>query len=500
MEQILIVDDHADQREFLQFLLKKQEKDWVITEANNGKEALALCQEIHFDLIITDVKMPFLSGIELAEALRKNMVTTPILFISGYDDFEYVKKALTLQAVDYLLKPINPTEFHELIHRLIEESKEKKQKIVEQKELQNILKKQALTKLLENVPFFNLSQQEQTIAQELFTQKPFLCLIETKNHALPIFENYLKEKPDFYLYYYPINATQIILFCKSENSSRQAKELQLLKQHLRLVLSDQYALVFSVAIDSVPTLNEIFTHLKQDLALDFYQKPAMDGEKQILPSQDFRLEEQLIKEIKLAIQQQDFERVAQLFTDTFSLYQKSAYESPMLTKFFFANLFKIALESAKMILPNQKESLKAMLEAKTLQEIQPYFTQLVRLLSSRNQALGEQENEYIRETKNYILNHYHEELNLESFARHINLSPKYLSELFAREEGIGITKYLRNVRIEKAKELLKTSHYRVREISEIVGFNNYSYFIRNFRECVGLTPDAYRKAQKQVKL
>ncbi|OTE88794.1 DNA-binding response regulator, partial [Escherichia coli] len=95
------------------------EKEWLIEEAKNGREAWQLFQKQPFDLIITDVKMPFMDGHALVARIKEAVPEIPVMFISGFEDFHYVKKAIQLQAVDYLLKPIDPDDFYEQINKII---------------------------------------------------------------------------------------------------------------------------------------------------------------------------------------------------------------------------------------------------------------------------------------------------------------------------------------------------------------------------------------------
>lgn len=116
----MIADDEDAERMGIRFLLDKFGFEFDIREATNGQEALARLSESPADILMTDVKMPFLSGIELAARVREEFPDMQIIFFSGYDDFEYVKQALSLQAVDYILKPVNPAEFQKVIARVVD--------------------------------------------------------------------------------------------------------------------------------------------------------------------------------------------------------------------------------------------------------------------------------------------------------------------------------------------------------------------------------------------
>ncbi len=115
MYKLLIADDEDTERIGIKFLLEKYQFNFEITEASNGNEALEIIRKNDIDILFTDVKMPFLDGLELAVRAKEINQQLQIIFFSGYDDFDYVKQALVLQAVDYILKPVNPEEFCKVI-------------------------------------------------------------------------------------------------------------------------------------------------------------------------------------------------------------------------------------------------------------------------------------------------------------------------------------------------------------------------------------------------
>ena len=116
MFRLMIADDEDAERMGIKFLLNKFGYRFTIREASDGMEALRGLEDFPADILLTDVKMPFLDGIDLAAKVREKYPEIQIIFFSGYDDFEYVKQALSLQAVDYILKPVDPAEFQRVIN------------------------------------------------------------------------------------------------------------------------------------------------------------------------------------------------------------------------------------------------------------------------------------------------------------------------------------------------------------------------------------------------
>lgn len=119
MYTLLIADDEADERALIRFLLKDFTPAFHILEAQNGRDALNLLQKNHVDILISDIQMPFINGIELAGKAREFIPDIEVLFFSGFDDFIYVKTALSLKAVNYILKPVNPEEFYKSLRETV---------------------------------------------------------------------------------------------------------------------------------------------------------------------------------------------------------------------------------------------------------------------------------------------------------------------------------------------------------------------------------------------
>lgn len=126
MYNILIVDDEKSERDVILFLLNKYNINFNIFEAANGKDGLAILKKESIDILATDIKLPFYNGIELAAQARTLYSDIEILFFSGYDDFNYVKEAFSLHAVNYILKPVEPSEFYKSISDILNALQAKK--------------------------------------------------------------------------------------------------------------------------------------------------------------------------------------------------------------------------------------------------------------------------------------------------------------------------------------------------------------------------------------
>ena len=125
MLTILIADDEKLERNGIKFLLKREKEEFQILEAVNGKDALGVLASHHIDLLLTDVKMPYMNGLELSAHVKENYPEVEIVIFSGYNDFTYAREALRYGVVDYVLKPVDPEEFHKTMSRVTEHIRER---------------------------------------------------------------------------------------------------------------------------------------------------------------------------------------------------------------------------------------------------------------------------------------------------------------------------------------------------------------------------------------
>ncbi|MHC5247068.1 response regulator [Enterococcus sp. LJL90] len=488
--RVLIVDDHLDQRELLSFLLQKQSNDWQIYNAANGKEALNVFAENNIDLIITDVKMPFIDGIELAETLRQQANLVPILFISGYDDFQYVKKALDLQVVNYLLKPINPEEFYQQLAKMIALSKEQKNNA---KMKEHIVLQDSLMKLIQGHSIDQLAISEKEIILPILEGTKFLLALDVNPRESARFARHVTNGDGLQKLFLQTSLTRFIYLLNGPSKFEALRQKQQLLEELQPQLTEDYETELSEEIVASNDFYRVYQQLTNQINLNFYQKESRAADTKELPTASPEQEELVMKKLKQALQHRDYPRFANFLTEYLTRYQESASETPSIVKFFFANLYRMIIEVSKSDSIAARQPIKQILESERYHEILDIYDRLLTQLNEQSDALSSTTNNYVAETKTYILNHYPEELNLEILAKNVHLSPKYLSDLFKREETIGIIKYLNNVRMKKAEELLQDTHFRVNDISKKVGFNSYSYFIKQFQKKNGTTPERYRK-------
>jgi two-component system response regulator YesN len=349
MYRLLIADDERDERKLVRFLLADFHEELEILEAANGREALRLVGEKRVDILISDIQMPFLNGIELAGKARKLQPRMEILFFSGYDDFAYVQNALSLRAVNYILKPINPQTFRKSFLELLE----------------------------------RLCADPADAAPSCPAMDP------------------LQSCPE-------VEAT---LF----------REIEL-----------------AIALKRGDQLRE-----KANALLACYAK-LEDGSSVYVRYSCTKLAQQLMAQIP-DLTQREFASVAE-----------KIYRFPDFSE--VSDLVGAYLEKA--------------------------ISNLEQEFNASDYA--------VHQVKQYIETHYSEDLSLGRMADMVFLSPNYLSNAFTRFSGCSLNKYIKQVRLRKARELLDGTTMKVADIGRAVGYPNASYFIKKFQEMYGDAPERYR--------
>ncbi|MBR3171352.1 MAG: response regulator [Lachnospiraceae bacterium] len=361
MYRILAVDDEVTERSVVRFLLEKNYKDrFQIEETTNGKDALEIIRAKKVDILLTDVQMPFMSGIELAREARKISPDTEILFFSGFDDFEYVQSALVLHAVNYILKPLNPDQFISIIGDI-------------------------LTRL----------------------------------------------------------DSKVIAFAKSSGYYRSS----------------------------------------------FYADSGNDEEKDESAG-SIRL---LLNQIHLAIELKQPDRLEELTGEVLGIMAEASRRSHIYIRHSAMSLLQMIMEAISSLEENDIDrAAEKVYSFRFFSDIEALIRHYMDILISELHREVDSSNYSVYLVKQYIEDHYREDLSLSLLADLVYLSPNYLSNMFTKVTGSSLNRYIRQFRLEKARTLLVESNMKISEIGSAVGFTSTSYFIRTFQKVYGITPVNYR--------
>ncbi|WP_344913832.1 AraC family transcriptional regulator, partial [Amphibacillus indicireducens] len=205
-------------------------------------------------------------------------------------------------------------------------------------------------------------------------------------------------------------------------------------------------------------------------------------------------EDLLISKVIKAIQIEDHDAFDKNIQKIISYHKNYQMMSIPFVKFFYANFVEVLSKETKINWFESKEkTIQQILEANNIESILQIVESIVAVINKHLDELQDSSNLYIKKVKKYIISNYEQDLHLDLLAAQVSLSPGYLSELFKKEEGIGVNKYIKDTRMSEAKNLLINTNLKVSLIGMKVGYENYPYFVKTFRKETGLPPEKYRQ-------
>ena len=504
MIRLLIVDDERLEREGVKYLLSQEKKEWRIYEAANGKDALQILREEKIDLLLTDIKMPHMDGLELTSKAKELYPELPVVIFSGYSDFAFAQEAMRYGVTEYVLKPVDPEEFHKIIQKTESMISDRKEKQKQEQQEQDFLQQYFLENYLYSGNKDILEKAGNMIDITHWEEWRCAIMIEADvsffDRVENDFQELLQKEVRRAFYYSNLNSRQSILFFKDIYCDYQLVA-NLIYTFLKRNYRDRFYLAVSRMFEGVCCLPEIMSQLEQQMEEKFYHP-----EKHIFANEEEHLkmamgevqDSHLMQMISEDISRKDTELLRKHFRTLKEKYTDNTKYSAMYIKFVFSNLIQELFQEDRFSGERRLEKeIDRLYNCRNIIEILKVTEEnICEYEKFLERSMSESRNE-VAVVKNYIYQHYDEDLNLETLAEKVYLSSGYLSFIFKKETGMNLNRYIRVFRMEKAGELLKNTNMKVAQVSEKVGFSNVSYFCRSFREFYGKSPESYRKGNTE---
>ena len=502
MFRLMIADDEDAERMGIRFLLEKFGFEFEIREAADGANALEQLKEFQADILVTDVKMPFLSGIDLAKQVRRQFPNMEIIFFSGYDDFEYVKQALSLQAVDYILKPVNPTEFQKVIARVVDRLNQEGEAATQNR---GFWKNYVTSRLLNQVSYDVLCQEYGMRQLRFLEDYTRMILLEFEED---VFGNEITDVRSFALMFESViscpfdfqdlTPSQGVFFLMGIH--REDEYVRELAWCIHLAVEKEYRkkcyLAVSKRIENVRDLGNLYQETEKFLEERFfYQDIYVYPQGKHVPKEAIAgiSDGQLLQAVEKDVACRDGYSLRRNMEILLDVCRNNGFQSYIYTRFVCTSLMKILISG----LPDGKERLADLVErvyfCGSFADLEGILWEVVDELEKNFLPSEDSPKRTVSLVEQYIQEHYKEPLSLDVLAERVFRTPHYLSSIFVQEKGIGINKYIKNVRMEKAKELLKETNMKISDICEQIGYGSVSYFCRSFRNEYGVTPEQYRR-------
>ncbi len=553
MIRLLIVDDEPIIADGLfEILQNLPQLELDLYKAYSPKEAIRWLNQTRFDIVLTDIRMPGMTGLELMERIQALWPKCKIIFLTGYNDFEYVYKAIQFEGVHYLLKTEGYLKVVALVESVIKEIRQTMQfgELIENANLQmqaasQLLQKEYIREILKNeFSCEEIKTQFEQLAIPLDPSFPVILVVGQfdqlpKNMTYSekcqyffsvklIFEQYLTPAAkSIHIADDRANLIWLIQPAPASGTDTDTHEYyeraaMLIKGTLEVVqtvISESLQAIISFALSEFPVqweeISKVTAELKHVLTykiinetqMIFTLKKSLDDERngenytdqlRLITNKLDMLEsyfEQKRKDelIQFLVEVQDIIRVldADRFHQGLEIYYKIA-----LALFTYINRAGMTeqvsrfIDISKLVSIDQQTSLPYAID---------YIVKVVSILFQVQDHEQEKRAEAaITRIQSYIEDNLANDLSLPRLANLVYFNPSYLSRLFKKITGYNLTEYVHEARIKKAKHYLAVEDMKIHDVAEAVGFNSATNFTRFFKKHTGFTPQEYRESKREV--
>lgn len=518
--KLMIIDDEKNIREGLHYSIEwknigiEEVRDYACAE-----EALAQFSTFSPDIVISDIRMDGMSGLEFFESAKKISSDFQIIFISGYADFEYAVQAVRLGAADYELKPINNEKLIKLVEKIKEQiiDNTKQKEIIKEIEKNNRAKKtfellnsdssiEDIKIYFESV--FNLDFKQRVIITVLEADKNSKLNLEDINRCLHYYCTNLEKRVN--ILFREVSDGVCICATEANPSYIYSFNVQhLIKRSIEYVNgSEQNTMVVSAAISGITRVGEIihtYRQLKEKIRDKFYDGPGsiyvidLSGNK--LHVEENVVINELTRKFVQLFNEKNMSELKNLIECIKTKWKQSRESSEQEIKKQISGIMKeimykqVSTNEAVIIdiiqfneQINQFEYLDDVTDF-WIKSIESYFAEC-------SERRDKTYSKNIRKALEYITDNYRKQISVENVSEYISKTPNYFSMLFKKETGMSFSEYINILRIKKAKELMDTSDMLLNEIAEYVGYSNYIYFTQIFKKIEGVSPSKNRKMSR----
>ncbi len=508
-----------------------------IYEAATGQEALEILKNYKVDIVVTDIRMPQMGGLELMQEAGKIQKGISFLILSGYAEFEYAKRALELGAKAYLLKPLSNEELKKEFTLLFAQM-ERERAAKTAANLQNRLNREKREFGLEKELNRFLADREYAASEypalmtwipELFEKnlRWYLAIINIEKSS---FEKSEFQKKDIgILQFYVKNVFQeiqtecrkmvvgnfandnqffgIFWWEKSSEDLRMRGELEKLFLRMQSLFSEQMEVMLSFGVSNPSgslgrqMVQEAQSSLKQRLV---YGKSGIYfSEDGSLPSME-QFPSMELNRLNTLMEHREMGKIRELLKDLFSD-GKARHYTPSYLRVLWVGVLNMLLRNFSLSKETQDNTEKILASFhqidsfETMKEVRESLWELIKESVQMDRMADTDSKSRIRMAIQYIHEHYNENLPVNELAARFDMSPNYFSSIFKKEMNQSAVNYITEYRVQKAREYLEASDWSVVEIARKVGYEDNQYFFRVFKKYTGLTPLQYRQTHRKGK-
>lgn len=527
--KLLIADDEALARYAFRTMISKNFTNIeVIGEAENGREAIDLNRTLNPDIVVMDIRMPGINGIDASRQILEEFPNQKILILTAYDNFGYVQQAIDIGVKGYLLKPIKKEEVIEKFNKILEEVSSKSDNIILKEEVENKIKvvkpfieKELISAFISTNSDLNEVKSYINFLQEKIVGGCFM-LISTgfegarhindsvrnsivKEKVFTIIEKHLPSMIKCILGHSIGNVMTIFipLDLSKETNDACANKIKTLALELKSRIKIMANVDVSIGIGgfynniedfrlSYEEANKALRKAVTNNSIEFFTKDSQNNTSYKY-SYPYSLEEELVVYLRIGKHTEAMNTLNDILDKIFVLnydIENVKEQVVLLITMLKRTLSQLGIEISQSVMINLVE----LLSLKRLDELRIWTTNSVTSMLyefEKSKALNTSPN--LKLLRDCVNNPYSRECTLENAAEKVGVTPQYLSKIFKEEFKTNFIDYIIEKRMSYARELLNMGNKSIKDISNLVGYDDPNYFCRIFKKSTGLTPKEYQK-------
>lgn len=539
--KVFLVEDEMVIRRGIKNSIDWEKEGYIFCgEASDGELAYPMIIKEKPDILITDIRMPFMDGLELCKLVKKELPNIKILILSGYDEFDYAKEAIRLGVTEYLLKPISSGKLLEALNGVSESiRREKEDKDLVRKYMEEMREntEHEKQKFFEQMIAGNLS-----MADALETGKKYEMNLSAGMYNLLLFRFTLGEEnrksgellgeAEYaieklterleYVFEFQRGVEGWAFLLMADNEEQMSERVKELSKDLEEIMKNYSTIAYFGGIGQpvarLRELEESFREAERALAARFTMEL-----NRIISVEDIRMAQNVdtlddieitsfgeIEKTRTMLEKflnNGAEDEIDEFVDVYiNELPEENLKSVLMRQYIIMDAYIVMMSFCEKIegiegeMQAQSEELKnSMKTSQTLEEIKNYIRMLLKkIIGVRDTISGRRYSDIIEIAKDQIRKTYmSDEISLNTIAAEVGMSPSYFSSIFSKEMGKTFVEYLTEIRMDRAKELLMCSSMKTSEIGYEVGYKDSHYFSYIFKKTQNCTPKEFRARGKE---
>lgn len=529
MYKIMLADDEGIVIDSLKFIIEKEfGEECSVEYAKTGRSVIELAEKFRPDIAIMDIQMPGINGIEAMKEIRKSNKNVLFIVMSAYDKFDYAQEAIKLGVLEYITKPMERTKIVSVLKKGMEQIDEEREK--RSNDLIIKEKLETVVPIIESGLIYDILLQEQfsedidNYKTILGIDKPYAYMMsvicgdeQIGNHmtnavgsSVKMQQHYQEVRECVKDYFDCIvgtvmsNKLAVLVPCE-KGCVDYNERIGLIEKTRELVrrTRQKTGINFRIGIGRAGTLQEMASSYNEALnALTMTTGSVAHADDlpigcDYVEDYPIHLEKKLFDELEKG----EIDNVYSTAKKFFHWMEENNAGNIMSIRLkileFALYAEYIAYQKGGMTyhFTARQEYLPTIMNTDNIDSLREWF--LEKIMGACQNVVGKREeksNSIIEMAEEYIKENFHKDVSLDEVSKIVNISPYYFSKIFKERTGKNFIEYLTNIRMEKAKELLSTTEYSMKEICCMCGYSDPNYFSRSFKKNVGVTPTEYKNA------